>query len=233
MNWMGRKVIAVDGLYNDKKVDHFIATKQRWAQQAAQAMRGGLVLETHAGYGFTTLTYALNGAKEVVSFDKSNEAIEALRQNCHGLSVTAVCGNSETSLPDGWFDIVDIDASGSPQFVLDAVLQRPQPKILFVTVGDALYFRFRRHPSTPAGVKRYPQAFPAFISECDKGMREFGRRVVFSHIQETWKKANLAAYHVWPLTSSSRMVVTFPHSPVVNWDTPEQAAIWAMTQAKG
>ena len=231
MNWLGRELNAVSGLYNDTAIDHFIATKQRWSQHATEALGSPTVLETHAGYGLTTLTYALSGAKQVTAFDKSASAIEALRQNCHGLNVRGVQGNSETDLPAGSFDIVDIDASGSPQFALDAVLKRPRPLVLFVTVGDALYFRFRRQPTTPAGVKRYPRAFPAFVGECDKGMKEFGKRVVLAHIQEAWPDAVLSAYHVWPLTSNSRLVVTFPFSPQVAWDTPEQATVWAMAQA--
>jgi len=229
MRWMGRQLVTVDGLYNDEMLDHFIAVKHAWAWQVVRALGGARVLETHGGYGWLTITYALAGA-QVVTIERNEQAGECLRQNVRGLDVDIICGDSESVLPTlslDSYNIVDLDPSGSPQPVLDAVLeQAPRSlKALFVTVGDALYTRFNRKAENQAALRRYPRAYREHWMELDRACREFGRLIVFEHIREAWSNAKLAGYHVWPRTSSARLCVALAEVPML-WGK-EEAVSWA------
>ena len=210
--WCGRMLQSKSGLFNDATVDHFIATKHGWAWAAVHQMQPcPRVLETHAGYGWLTITYAMAGAR-VSSIERDAGAAELCRANTDGLDVTVMHGDCMDVIKDldlGSFDIIDIDPAGSPQPVLDQVLNEARPRLLFVTAGEALHARLNRVAQNPVMLARYPESWSANWAALDRGAKEFGRRIVFAHIQQRVPGANLIGYHIWPLTSSARLAVTW------------------------
>lgn len=232
--WFGRTLQKQNGLFNDAKIDHFIATKHGWAWAAVRQMASPpRVLETHAGYGWLTTTYAMAGAC-VVSIERNADAAELCRANTDGLDVTVICGdcidvvgNLDLSL----FDIIDIDPAGSPQPVLDQVVDTARPRFLFVTAGEGLHARLNRVAQNPVMLARYPEAWSANWEVLDRGAKGFGREIVFAHIQRRAAGARLLGYHVWPLTSSARLGITW--SGDVTLPNAETASFLAWRMATG
>lgn len=232
MRWMHRDLATVGGLYNDKAIDHFIAVKHAWADAAVRALAQDgpvRVLETHSGYGWLTVTYAIASAA-VTAIERNAEAVGCLRANTAGLPVDVRHGDAAKCLPDDDFDIIDVDASGSPQPVLDAVLARYRPRVLFVTFGDVLYYRFRRGRDLPAGVQRYGDVWRERQHELDRGARNFGDVIGFEVIRRAWPDVAGGQQHVWPLTGSTRVAAT--RGITIDWPTVEDAAVWCMAQQR-
>jgi hypothetical protein len=227
---MKRDLRPVANLYNDKTVDHFIAVKHAWAWQAVRHLRPSpRVLETNAGYGWLTVTYGTAGAR-VTAIDRDAAAVECLRINTTGLETVCIHGDNKliAERPLGPFDIIDIDATASPQPMLDAVLHHYRPPILFVTFGDVLHFRLNRGTELKSGLARYGDTWRNHQHELTRGAQNFGEVIGFNYIRSAWPDAILSACHIWPMTGSTRLAVTLGTD--LKLMTVDEAVVWSMVQ---
>ncbi len=211
--WEGIHLRSCGGLFNDRAVDRFIEAKHAWSKIAVRELLAQQsivrVLETNAGYGWLTATYVAAGAT-VTCIEKDKRGFDLLEANMKNLPVS--CWHSDNTkalslFEKDKFDVIDIDPSGSPQPVLDMVLERGLPRILFVTAGEGLHARLNRKPDNKVMLARYGDVWRENWDKLDRGAKEFGRMIVFEYIRQRWPQAVLRDYTVWPLTSSARLFI--------------------------